>query len=759
MSVERGADLGRQAAFVGLLEDRCLSRESALGTVCLIDADRVATCAHLIVPYFNNLSALKVRFAQANHEFGVAEAFFHPEFDGRLAIELAERSLKEQLPPLALQKFNVVVLRLTDEIPALSDAQKRTINQKLSAEPIQDQGLSGDLEEVDLALVVQTLNNARRTGSLIICDERNLPRARLFCKDGRIANAQFGTVENERAIYQIFSQRLTGKFYFKSHPQPEWDAKGSIDRPADMLLIEAHRRLDEIPELLLQLGGEEAIVRRLIPELNVESISADVRNDAQMLWQHLDGTVPVARLWRVAKLDDYAVFKSLSELVKSGQVVASDAAASSLPLRPVRLGRHLALKPWDSIQIFGFDFGLDAARQASGKLLGVLANDDPSHLVHNVWLPDDAAGAPVLKDGLLIGVHCGTLPTDRRLTGEMPKTLSQFIWSDALWRCGQKTLSGPEPSDLKKTEQFSKPVVAANGIVVGSEVPGQDLPDGPDPGFTTGSNPVIPGCRELAQVECANCGSSSLDSARFCKICGQPLIEDISFNRRKNQSGSKPVVAILALAVVVLLGAVAYMANGTLKPGVFSQPGQKSQPLGSYTAADAAGSPVKLELQRADRSAGQFVTIPASDGIKPADLLRVRISVASNSFLYVLYQSSSSKDVQLHYPDSAATDTMVLADSTVTIPKEVNPHELNGFTLGGAPGTDTLLVVASPEKLALEQNKHLSDSVFFNAMHVLLSSNASGAECTTADLHLDGGIFAGKPKKVFVSTLKLTHGE
>src|SRR5262249_29578436 len=244
MTGRTAVDVRCYAGSVGLLIDRCLKREEPLGATWLVENDKIATCAHLAVLYADFLDSLKVRFPANREEWGVTNAVFHPEFKLKQAAQAARRSLASSVPALALQDHNLVIFTLTPILPDLSPQLVQTVNDQLSLPPPpRDRGLSGSLSDLDLGLVLQTITNARKEGTLIISDERNRALAKLYCRDGKIMHAHYGPLSNEQAIYQVVSQHILGNFYFQGGKPPDWPVQDAIARPTDMLLIESCRRL------------------------------------------------------------------------------------------------------------------------------------------------------------------------------------------------------------------------------------------------------------------------------------------------------------------------------------------------------------------------------------------------------------------------------------------------------------------------------------------------------------------------------------
>ncbi len=641
------------ASSVGCLIDRCLSPESVLGTAWLVDTDKVVTCAHLVVLYMDCLPALKLRFPAAGEERAVSSVFLHPKFNFRVAEQMARKALSQPMPALALQEYNLAVLSLGGGPADLSAEVVALINEKLSCSPPpRDKGLGGSLTELDLPLVIQTITNARKEGTLVLSDERNRPLARLFCRDGKIFHALYGPLSNEKAIYQITSQHLTGEFYFNSKKGPDWPAETGISRPTDMLLIESLRRLDEIPKLLLALGGDTTIYQRSVDSLNVEVLSPDIRADALALWPFLDGGVPTGHLWKLAGLDDYAVFLSLVELLRTNHI-REVSCAPELPdggLKPLPVAPELPLSPFDEIQNLTVDPLVGHAFINAGHLLGSLRPGDPWHLLHNLTLPADAAGSPIFKEGQVIGLHCGILPPSPHATSGTSR-INQLLWVESVFECLGIDRNGNASAGASVTRTL----------------------------------PV--GCTEVARIDCPRCGTSSLDSAKFCKSCGKALIQDLDVAAGGLRKGY--LLAAVAAAVIVLAGAGFWLVS--------AWHGKTAVPV----ARPATQARLTVSLLKADQKTAKWESLPLGTTFHNGDLVALKMQLFANSFLYVFHQGATPGDISLMFPETAAADIEYSKGSTLTIPRETTIKvpggavSLSGLTVTGPPCSESLIYLVS----------------------------------------------------------------
>lgn len=490
------SDIAKFARSTGLLIDRCMQREVPFGTVWLVGENKVATTAHHVVLYADFFQALKVHFPSTNQDWEVDDAFFHPHFNQKVAFELAQRSLLEPVPALSLQDHNVVILQLKRSLSDMDPDTKTTFNRKLAGNPPpRMKGLAGPVDELGLALVVQTITNARKDGCLVITDERNRPLAKMFCRDGRVVFAKFASLLNEAAVYQMFSQHIAGQFYFQPQAKPDWSVYSMIERNTDSLLLEAYRRMDEIPNLLRDLGGEGATYVRAVDILNLEVLDPEVQTDADAMWPYLDGGVSIDQLWELVGLDDYAIFRALEELYKSRQIVEipfmGDDGLS--PMQPLELAPHMLLSPWDEVASLTVHPTVGRAQIRGGHLVGLIRPNDPWHLLHTINHQYRAAGSPIFKDGQVIGMHCGLLPLDPKLHA-LPNLLNQMIWVESIYQMlsgSAKSVAALRPS--KKSVGMKLPELSASGV------------------------------KDVSKIQCPKCNSLMVAKAKFCGTCGYRL--------------------------------------------------------------------------------------------------------------------------------------------------------------------------------------------------------------------------------------------
>ncbi|HEY9787146.1 MAG TPA: DUF4388 domain-containing protein [Candidatus Obscuribacterales bacterium] len=742
------------AGSVGLLIDRTSHREQVLSTVWLLDDNKAATCAHSMLLFTEFLGALKVRFPATGEERGIVSAHFHPKFRRRTTTQMAQQALIDSTPMLPLQKHNAVVLALSHSLPNLPTEVVIEVNRRVTPPaPPRDHGMGGSLSEIDLALVIQTITNARKEGLLILSDERNRTIARIFCQEGKVVHAQLESLINEMALYQIVSMKLDGSFYFCSTPDSNMQGVTAIARPAESLLLEAHRRMDELAKLKERLGGRlgdgDGLWARTDPHIKLNMLAPEVQEAAKALWPLLDGAIPASQLWRIARLDDYAVFSALVELLRTGQIEDRSHESIKFTMKTAALpvGAQTPLSPWDSISSLVVDpSGRPLIK--TGSLLGSLRAQDPNHLVHNLALLPESAGSPLFKNGLVIGMHCGGLPPDPGAGAADNSNLQQMLWIDSILQCLT------EGSDVELARKLSK---------TGLEIPKPGESKRPDPG-----------CREVARINCPKCGASSLESARFCKTCGQKLIQEIQYQPKRSEgqarasggSSWKAALASFAVLITLLGAAVGALMCLPASPNIV--------PVEYVSVPETPWIKVVAMLAKKPTAEerGGFAELPKSAEAEHGDIMYLKVNPEESGYVYILWKETSSPTAKMLYPITDKDDNAQLGGEEFTCPRVIGEQladknvEVNVFALGPPAGVDTCIAISSPtgstlqSQSTLKKETNVRESPAINSVYEKADAFLSNwpFEGVLVDAKMLGeGIFKDPDKRVYLTRLKIAH--
>lgn len=662
---------------------------------------------------------------------------------------MAIQAMSDYIPQVSLQKNNAVVLVTRPTLPDLGIDTIAKLIQKTSVPQASiESGMGGSLSELDLAMVLQTITNARKEGILVITDERNRTIARIFCQDGKVLHAQYGGLSNEYALYQIFEEKMEGNFHFRSAKQPDWLSSRPIHRPADMLLIESHRRFDELPKMQSEVGGVDSLWLRVAPELRTGKFTGDSLERAQLLWPVLDGTTPAKLLGKAAGLDDYAVYQTLIELRQDQQVLDQQPNTTPFNRKPatIPIAVQVQLKPYDEIESLTVDSIEGRPIVRKGSLLGSLREADPNHLVHNLVLPPEGAGCPVFKDGHVIGMHCGPLPPEPDTTDGT--RLQQMLWVDVIMQC---LIQGGEANLARKLSQ--------SAIDIPKPAPGAPTPKA--------------GCSEVARVNCSKCGASHLESSRFCKTCGQKLISDLEYKPRKAAFVNSSLVMVL-LMLAIGAGTVMVMARAP-QPAVLSTEFVMKPEL---PWVSLQGKFAELKKGAAFKGFRNYVP---GETLHSGEYFYVKVNVDEPSYVCVFLEQSSGGNIATVFPtaseppadasggkdggakDLAATKTKV---SPSEIPSDYlfHPNDLftcpqgleanlqgidanmvnkeqTGWMLGGDAGSETFIALSSHAPLTVLGNQEKVNELYKRASKILDQFDTNSGVEIEADL-LNPGLLA-----------------
>ena len=118
----------------------------------------------------------------------------------------------------------------------------------------------GDIEDVPVLVVLQSLHKSGRTGTLFIEPAGGLRVAGqgfIYLKDGEAINALLGQIDGEKALFRILSCRQ-GRFEFHADQAvTEW----RIRRPLEQLLVEATRQIGQWKHLSAVFPGPKTQLR------------------------------------------------------------------------------------------------------------------------------------------------------------------------------------------------------------------------------------------------------------------------------------------------------------------------------------------------------------------------------------------------------------------------------------------------------------------------------------------------------------------
>jgi Domain of unknown function (DUF4388)/Tetratricopeptide repeat len=166
---------------------------------------------------------------------------------------------------------------------------------------------SGDLAEVALPDLVQTLELGRRTGTLHVRAHGGR-EALVWIRDGRIVDCELGAVRGDAAFYRLLRWDQ-GEFSVDFEPVQR---EARIAGTNQQLILEGTRRADELARVLGQLSSREAVLQ--IDYRQLSDRLAEIPDDVNGVLKLVDGRRTVAEILEEGSGDELAAAVILARL-------------------------------------------------------------------------------------------------------------------------------------------------------------------------------------------------------------------------------------------------------------------------------------------------------------------------------------------------------------------------------------------------------------------------------------------------------------
>lgn len=647
---------------LGWLVDR--TNQQVLGTVWLADNSQAISCAHLAVPYASFPEALQVSFPATGIACGVKDMEFHPDFDRWMAKRIVGQTGMVPSYELISQHQNVVALKLTNILKPLDREVMARVNAALVLPvPSQETTLvSGQAGRIELTSVLQTLVNARNYGTLVLTNDRNQTVARMFLEDGKLTHAQFRNSRNEDAIYRLITSEIE-RFPFHFLPQSEasWCNFPPLVKSTTFLLMEAYRRMEEQSQLVQQLGGLNAVAVRMTEQLNFDLLPEEWRPLSAYIWNCINPEMSLGSLTRSLSLDGYSVLGSVQTLLASGQIAIEQRqaalASSSLPL-VMSVESHLS--NGDDVYALGIDPYSYQPVLMRAYIIEEFWQGMEHHMVSSASLPLELAGAPLVKDGAVVGIHCGPLVQEFGVYGD-----------------------GFEP------QLFIS--VASAFTCLGLHLP--------KPGLS-GSFPTVPDSEVTFSTE-SSTALSAVNATSSAQVAQQAMYApDLKAQEssgahsalRQRSGDSKEMSAPLQKFSSLF---------GTIKGAVDNFKKVPPPPPGQFLQA---------QMLRQTISSNKFVKTPDKTEFLTGDFVRFEVKTFEDCFIYTIVKPSTSQAPKLLFPYGYSEDQKLDKGTTLILPERpserVGPnhsgagkHATAGVFIPSAPGKEDVYLIGSRKAL------------------------------------------------------------
>ncbi len=421
------------------------------------------TAANVLIPYADKPGILRVHFPCANRNFCAEEIKFHPKFEKMAVKHLLQEGLLLSSAEIATMDFNCCLVTYGNKMTTLYETDLEQVQEELRF-PLRsdDSDLRGSLKELELPLVIQTLTNARKQGILYLFDEQSRPVAQIFCSDGKVISSRFGVLTGELALYQILEKRTISTFqFYPSARGTSWPTQ-LISGSTDMILIEGMRRVDEIGKLKQRFGIDDHVYLEKTLALPNQDENPNLKQAvAKSLWQLIDGSISIGDLWLMAKVDDFAIYNAVCELLhrqlislvradKPGDQKLESDLKSEVKALDISRSLELSYESGTVVESLSIGTDNDAIRLKSGAIV----SSAPGVYCHNITLEPKSIGSPLMTDGVTLGMHLGALPETNS-----SQLFYKFLPSPMLFEFLQQSNLGGRKSKHELTERsVTKPM-------------------------------------------------------------------------------------------------------------------------------------------------------------------------------------------------------------------------------------------------------------------------------------------------------------
>jgi hypothetical protein len=188
--------------------------------------------------------------------------------------------------------------------------------------------LTGTLEEVSFAELVQVINQGRKTGQLIV--RRLQEEARVHFCQGEIAQASLTClapmepINGAEVIYRLLGWK---KAEFEFHLS-QGLLRRQIQQTTDELILEGMKRLDEWEKVEEELADMNVVLR--VKAGNIGDRYDELSDNARVLLRLVDASRDVATIIRESGIDPSKALLAITELMTQEAVEKWDSPAPAL---------------------------------------------------------------------------------------------------------------------------------------------------------------------------------------------------------------------------------------------------------------------------------------------------------------------------------------------------------------------------------------------------------------------------------------------
>ncbi|MBS2005826.1 MAG: hypothetical protein JST01_02220 [Cyanobacteria bacterium SZAS TMP-1] len=434
------------ANAIGFVMDRTANPPRFLAQGFLVSKSRFVTTAGKIFHYTECPWALTIYFPHPDITLSVKSIGLHNEFEKPVMRQayLSQTGYPGELLPTLP---NDMALLVVDSVmPELMPEKVAELHRAMSL-PFSNKGIesSGNVRGQEYLQVLNGLLEQGRSGLFTLIDAYNVPIARILLNNNTIPLVYYRQPElpPAYAFFELAYRQPAHGFAFQPEGEFPWPENPPIGAPADRLIWEAMRRANEVPGIMNSLGGKDGRYQRVVQQYDPSTASEEIRWMAGRLWDALDGYLTLDRLAERCIADTYTCLVAVRELVNRGVISQIN---KRTPLHcngtlgnPLTSHTDFEVHNWDNLQAFYLDPLSAKPVWLQGNYFGSASAVQPKNMLHTINVPVDAAGALILKDYKLIGLHSGP-QTVKAGQPAPPVKCWQFMWMGALLDMSTKKL-------------------------------------------------------------------------------------------------------------------------------------------------------------------------------------------------------------------------------------------------------------------------------------------------------------------------------
>lgn len=679
---------------VGWLVDRTNQSRNVLSTVWLVRSQVAITCTHALIPYFDVPEALGVDFPHVGKRFAVKEILPHSYYDPWMV----KRNYGQTpiYPPhnLAVETNNISALVLNPAIPPLEkstvDKVARMIKRPM---PEEESTLAGTATQLQITSIIQTLlSNRSNQGTLTLFDSNNNPVARFYLRENQLTHVRWAHLSNEEALFKLLTtvtEEEAFHFTFTYDYDPDWAKFPPIAKSTAGLLLDAYSRVETYQQILAEFNHSfNTVISQAVPDLNLDPLPLENRPAVACTWNHVRHGMPLKRLLKSCNFDGSTIMYALKYLRETGQISGRTLPpAQGIAPAKLNISNNCSLERGTPISSISLDPETRLPIIEMGFVLDTFPNKGDGHYVHSIGLPLSAAGAPLLVDGEVVGVHCGILTDGVEEYAEWIHP-SLVISGEQVYQC-------LDLSPQKKTTEvlaFTPPNVGDRLTASGDPVDSMDLnPVSLAPDMASGWSRT-----SIAQEEYS--GKDDGDASR------QRRAED----KVGKASGENRSVTPAARTELTDTGSF------KKKSGFFDAIGNMFKGKGTLES-----DTVELSLLRQGLDSEKFERIAANSSVRAGDMVRVRMRFLTNSYAAVLLKHGGGDPVRLIFPDSPTHEDPLSKGYAVEIPTQYTDASsvgrkkvYSGIPVSAGDHSDSIVVITGAQPLVVRLFELGPDRVF-----------------------------------------------